>query len=377
MPGVFHRLLGLLGSLKITVLGLFLLMVLTIWGTLYQAEHGLYSAQERFYQSWSFPLAGPIPFPGAQTVMLLLFINLAASLAFMALTRRLRVGFIATHAGLALMLAAGGVTFYFGRSANLSLAEGEAANVALSSQEWELAMMPANSGPQRVVSALDARQLRPGRRIPLPGTEFALHIDSYHRNCIASRAATANAPVNGAGHTTLVRKPPAGEPGEDRPGMIATLEERGKERGRILLWGGDPTPTALPGDRETMVIGLRRLHMPLPATIRLLDFRRELHPGTGMARSYSSQVSVEGSTESARKVLISMNKPLRIGGYTFYQSSFASGPGGSEVSTLAVVRNQARLLPYYATGLTGLGMLIHFTGLLLIRLRQPTRETPS
>ena len=362
-----------LASLKVTVLGLVLLLALTVWGTLYQADHGLYEAQERFYQSWVFR-AGPVPLPGAQLVMVLLFVNLAASLLHMAMQRRLRLGFVATHAGLALMLAAGGVTFYFGRSAHLTLEEGQGANVALSDQDWELALMPGRDGERRWVQALDARRLHAGRRFELPGGELSLRVEAYHRNCTAERREEVAAPHNAEGYTQLRALAPAREPGQDRPGAILSVERGGTRVGRVLLWGGDRTPTPLPGAATPLVMGLRRLRLPLPATIELMDFKRELHPGTSMARSYASQVVVRSGTGSDRKVLISMNKPLRLQGFTFYQSSFANTPGGREVSTLAVVRNQGRLLPYLATSLTGLGMLLHFSGLLLVRARTRAAE---
>ena len=357
-----------LASMKITVLGLLLLLILTVWGTLYQADHGLYEAQERFYQSWTFR-AGPVPLPGAQSVMVLLFVNLAASLLHLALQRRLRIGFLATHAGLALMLAAGGVTFYFGRSAHLTLEEGQASNVALSDQDWELALMPGRDGERRLVHAVDARRLRPGRRFDLPGGELSLVVEEYHRNCLAERREEVAAPQNAEGHTRLKTRAPARDPGQDRPGVVLAVERAGQRVGRLLLWGGDRAPTPVPGATDPLVIGLRRLRLPLPARIELVDFKRDLHPGTSMARSYSSQVLVRSGEDEGRRVLISMNKPLRLQGFTFYQSSFASTPGGREVSTLAVVRNQGRLLPYVATSLTGLGMLLHFGGLLLARAR--------
>lgn len=181
--------LRLAASLRVTVAGLLILLVLTVWGTLYQAEHGLYAAQERFYQSWSFLIGGWMPFPGAQSVMVVLFANLAASLLHMAATRRLRTGFVLTHAGLALMLAAGGFTFYFGRHANLALEEGAAANVAVAAETWELAVMPSRDGARRLVRAIDLRALRTGRSIRLPGSDLVLHAETAYANADARRDA--------------------------------------------------------------------------------------------------------------------------------------------------------------------------------------------
>ncbi len=366
---MMQRILSLLGSLRITVAGLFLLLILTVWGTLYQVDFGLYQAQERFYQSWFLMIGGVVPFPGAQLVMLVLFINLLASILLLAVRGRLRWGLIITHSGLLLMLAAGAVTFYLGREAHLSLVEGEGSNVAQSYNEWELVLLPSGGQGGRKLSTLPLRALRPGREIPLPGGHLSLRIEEVYRHSQPVREAGETSPVNASGFTGLQARPVNKEPAADQPGVLFILLEDGQERDRYLLWAGDSAPTELRGDAEHRALGLRRQRLLLPAVIQLLDFRRELHPGSGIAKSYSSQVLVQSNEDSDRKVLISMNKPLRLKGFTFYQSSFSSAPGGREISTLSVVQNYGRTMPYLATGITVLGMLLHFTGMLVTRLR--------
>lgn len=366
---MMQRILSLLGSLRITVVGLLLLLVLTVWGTLYQVDYGLYQAQARFYQSWFLMVGGVIPFPGAQLVMLVLFVNMLASILLLALRGRLRWGLIITHAGLLLMLAAGAVTFYLGREAHLSLVEGEGSNVAQSYNEWELALLPSGAMGDRTISTLPLRALRPGREIALPDGRQSLRVEEVRRHCQAVREAVEVAPINASGFTSLQPKPANKEPAADLPGLIFTLVENGQEKDRYLLWAGDEAPTVLHDGTRDRRLGLRRQRLLLPAVIQLLDFRRELHPGSGIAKSYSSQVLVQSNEDSDRKVLISMNKPLRLQGFTFYQSSFSSAPGGREISTLSVVQNYGRTMPYLATGITVLGMLLHFTGMLVTRLR--------
>ena len=373
-----QRALKLLGSLRITVIGLVFLLILTVWGTLYQADHGLYGAQERFYQSWYFLIGGFLPFPGAQLVMTVLFINLLAAMLVLAIRGRLHWGLVVTHLGLMLMLTAGAVTFYLGKESHLSLVEGEASNVAMTYNEWELALLPTSDGKPREVSALDAKWLQPGRTIPLPGERLALRIEEAHRNCQATREPVDDAPGSGSGYTKLVSRPRNKEPAEDMPGVLFTLLEGGREKGRYLVWGGDPAPTLIRDEGVDRPLALRRQRVPLPAMIQLIDFRRELHPGSGIAKSYSSQVLVKTGKGLDRKVLISMNKPLRLNGFTFYQSSFSAGPGGTEISTLSVVRNYGRLMPYIATGATVVGMLLHFVGMLIHRLsRRSPKEVPA
>ena len=82
-----------------------------------------------------------------------------------------------------------------------------------------------------------------------------------------------------------------------------------------------------------------------------------MHPGTGIAKSFSSDVNlIENGI--AKRILIQMNNPLRYNGYTFYQSSFIEGPNG-ETTVLAVVKNYGRLFPYISSIIMCVGLLIH------------------
>jgi hypothetical protein len=55
-----------------------------------------------------------------------------------------------------------------------------------------------------------------------------------------------------------------------------------------------------------------------------------------------------------------MNKPFRYKDYTFFQSSYGIDSDGQEFSSFAVVKNAGRLVPYIASFLTTLGLIIHF-----------------
>lgn len=359
------RLLKLLASLRLTVVGLFLLLVLTVWGTLYQTEFGLYRAQERFYQTWYFLAGNLIPFPGAKLVMALLIVNLTAAMLWLAMRRRLRLGILVTHAGLLLMLVAGGVTFYLGEESLLTLLEGEGSNVATSDRHWELALWRADAGPERDVQALDVRDIRPGDTIALPAGAGTLSIEDYAEHAEVGRG--------DSGEPVLVHRPTTTEPSQSRPGIVATLAAGSQPAQHLLLWGGDaearPTRVQLGGQDYLMDLRPRRTVMPV--LIQLIDFRKEQYPGSAMARSYSSQVKVGGAQSMERKVTISMNKPLRIAGFTFYQASYHELKDGREASTFSVVKNYARTMPYVATGLTVAGMILHFVGMLLNRLQRP------
>ncbi len=366
------RLLAGLASLRWTVAGLLLLTVLTVWGTLYQADHGLYRAQERFYQSWVFFAGGWFPFPGAQLVMLILFINLTAALLYLILTARLQWGMLLTHAGLVLMLAAGGVTFYYGSESYLTLLEDQGSNVTLSHYEWELSAWQ-DTGDYGVldVTAIDLRHAPPGATMALSPLGLELEIVERFANSVPRKgnADSAGRRLSASGLTALDEVRPSREPAEDRPGLLFRVRADDGPPVDVLLHGDDGQPTTYDTPDTIYAFMLRKKRLPMPVLIRLLDFQKEMHPGSRIAKSYSSLVSVEDG-DFRREVLISMNKPLRYQGLTFYQSSYQELPDGREASTFSVVRNYGRTVPYVATGVTVVGMVVHFLGILVARVNR-------
>jgi hypothetical protein len=229
-----------LSSPRITVACLFLLFILTFWGTIAQVQQGLYAAQDRFFNSFFFLAAGFIPFPGAQLVLWVFFVNLICSiiLTFKKYTQWVNAGLLIVHLGLILYFVAAFMIFHFSQESSVRLAEGESTNVSVSTQP------------------------------PLK-------------------------------------------------------------------------------------------HFSLPFTIRLDHFKAEFHPGTDVAKSFESLVTVTtGSLE--RQVRIYMNNPLRYKDYTVYQASYDTDSTGKQHSTFAVVKNFVRILPYIACFVVFFGLALHF-----------------
>ena len=95
---------------------------------------------------------------------------------------------------------------------------------------------------------------------------------------------------------------------------------------------------------------------PLGFSIKLLDFRMQKYQGSDKAKSYESEVEVFG-----KKHIISMNEPLKTGGYTFYQSGFEEdGDGRTDISILSVNKDPGRFVKYTGAGLIVLGIVLLF-----------------
>lgn len=362
--------LRLLGSAQLTVFGLLFLMILTFWGTLYQVQHGLYLAKDKFFDAWVVWIGGVIPFPGTQLVLAVLIVNLLVYLGRLVLQSRIPFGMLVIHLGLLLMLLGGAVTHHFATESQLTLQEGETGSASASYGHWELSVW-SKDGPVRDVQAYDADHLKPGdvRRFEEAG--LTITVEEYHRNARAfqSAASLSNAPISRLGVTSLRPARLAKEPGENIAGAILTIRSDNGTPVRAILFGEDEAPTAFVHKGTEYHVALRRKREPLPFVVTLNDFRREMHPGTEVARHFSSHVTVNADGV-ARDMVIAMNKPLRDRGYTLYQASYREEEDGTQWSTFAVTHNYGRLIPYVATGIIVFGLAWHFMAMMIQRTRR-------
>lgn len=118
----------------------------------------------------------------------------------------------------------------------------------------------------------------------------------------------------------------------------------------------------LPLGQEPIVVEYRPGQYALPVQVKLLDFRKIDYPGTSMAAGFEADVELTDPQRGvALKRTISMNNPLKYGGYSFFQSSYFMG----EVETTVLsVRNDPGTPLVYA------GFLIVVLGIVAMFLRR-------
>ena len=119
----------LLSSFKLTLFILVSLMLLIFFGTLYQAEHGLYLAQKKFFDSLII-VDGFLVLPGVVLIMWLAFINLTAFLIFKFNYSWSKLGLFISHLGLVTLLLGGFYTLYYSKESLITVREGEQTNMA-------------------------------------------------------------------------------------------------------------------------------------------------------------------------------------------------------------------------------------------------------
>jgi ABC-type transport system involved in cytochrome c biogenesis permease subunit len=331
--GFWHKIIELLRSTRMFFWALVCLIVLLVLGTLVQKEIGLYQAQEIYFASWVVWLGGFVPVPGAMSVMAVM----TAGLAVRTFTDQwiwAKAGIILTHFAALILLIGGFVTAASSEEGALVLAEGEGKAYVADYFDLELVFGDWT---------LEVGDWSEGRVIRSDDLPFDITVDSFENHAEPVL-------VNGViGISPLPRLA-----AEEENLSAISLNVLGE---KLVVFEGLPMPVKVKHDGIEYHFELRPVRRALPFTVELLDFEKQVYPGTQDAQSYHSDVIVrEGAL--AWQSRIKMNEPLRYKGYTFYQSSFLRGDMG-EMTVLAVVKNAGRLFPYIASILLAAGLLVH------------------
>lgn len=357
----------LLVDLKVTVVCLLLLFLLTLLGTIHQVDNGIYAAQKRYFESFFVLVAGFFPLPGAQLVLWVLFVNLLSATIFRFVYRIKRIGILIIHGGVFILFFGMFFTQYFAQESFLSLLEGEGRNTTTDYFDWEVAVWNSRS-QTREISAINVGPLGEGKSITIPTYGIKLVPQRYFKNARAFRRA-GNDPIlsaNGSGISNIEEARASPDPKENFPGLLIEVQHQSGVSSSVLLYGGDIAPAVISTGKEFLALELRRIRYPMPFILSLDDFRVQFYPNSDIPRSFESDVMLQ-TPKLTRRVRISMNHPLRYSGYTFYQASYAIDGTGQETSTLAVVHNRSRIVPYVGTIVVGAGLMIHFVLTLVLR----------
>ncbi|PIE02723.1 MAG: hypothetical protein CSA81_06090 [Acidobacteria bacterium] len=328
------------------------LLVLVAWGTVAQKWLGLYTAQQKFFASWIF-MAGPVPLPGGRLTMVVLFINL---FVYLILKRSLKnsPGLYITHLGALLLLLGGFLTAYFSSEGTMVIKEGETARYVSDYHKRELILVKPGTKEDQV-TAFAMGWLKAGEKLKhksLPGTITVL--ESYS-NCDVRKRDQQDPQFKGFGSQFEVFPLPD-EPEHEKNmfGIVISVTGFGsKSDGKyaIVEYMNEPASIGL------FQCSLRKERTYLPFSLELLDFEKQLHPGTNMPRSFKSVVNLLEDGHK-RRVVIQMNEPLRHHGYTFFQSSFIEG-SQADSTVLAAVKNYGRQFPYVSSIIMCAGLLIY------------------
>ena len=351
------------------------LIVIVFFGTIAQKDVGLYASQVKYFSSYYFLFAGFLPLPGGRITIIIMTVNLASSLFKKNLWKMKKLGIIIVHIGGLLLLIGGGITAKFSAEGNMVIGEGERSDHVDDYHDMELAFVNTSLEDSLEYTIFDAPLLGEGKRIKYDKLGIQIDIIDHIKNVrIESRISPADSIYKGfLNDFVIIPKQPEKENTQNRPGLIFKIEGTGKETDGIYgAFLGQRVPDTFEIGGELFFTEFRRKRTYLPFAIELLDFKKVMHPGTNVAKSFSSEVNLI-ENKIPRRVLIQMNEPLRHRGYTFYQASFVDGLD-KETTVLATVKNYGRMFPYISSIIMSIGLLIH----LLINLpKMLKKRSPS
>lgn len=368
-----------------------------------------------------------IPLPGGFLLGGLLLINLVCAHFRYFKPGWGKSGIVMIHAGVVLLILSGFLTAFLQRESQMFLDEGgPAVNYSTNFRDNEIVFIDRSAEGVDRVTSIPQSLLIPGERFDLPGTDLQMRVLAFLPNSGAALGpqllrhyesllegtqmppeqqreisqAIANlrrgdALVLGIEGQTLMLKgdlpmrgfaermngvlqaqPPIyTETQANIPGAVVLIESPQETLGAWILSSGFtdnvPAQTFMHDGRE-YEIGLRFRRYYKPFALSLLEFSHDKYPGTDIPMNFSSDIILDHpELGEHRRVLIYMNNPLRYGGLTFFQQSFAND---DTTSILMVVKNPAWTMPYLAVALVGLGMAFQFT-LHLIRFARRRTNT--
>lgn len=403
IPGL-NPVVGLLASMKLSVVLLVLLGLLTLFGTLAQVDLSLYKVQQDYFESLyvvhdtGVPIFGTtlkLPLPGGYLLMAALFINLVVGGVVRLRWRSRNLGILVTHLGMALLLFAGFVKMHFSYAGKVALFEGRQAATMTSFHQFEVALLRAD-GDQIFERLIPEAQLEAAERdsveVDQPDLPFRLVFSHWLPNCepmLKGPMVRAATPVvaegDGPGVFLRPRKNAKEHAGNIAGCYVSVIPRDGSEAQEAILWGAEFRPftdTRFPFSFEAggqqWGLDLRRVTWDLPFGVRLEKFEKTDHPGTLTPRDFSSWVSVMDG-EELRRVHIYMNAPLRKDGYVFFQTNWGPQPGGRLqgppwYSIFEVAKNPSDKWPELASYVVLLGLLLHFIPKLFRYLGSSTRR---
>ena len=346
---------------KIFVFALIWMMILIFLGTLAQKDMGLYAAQKRYFSAW-ITWFWFLPMPGGRFTLIIILINLSFFFFNKSIWKIKKLGIVILHLGGILLFMGGGLTAMFSSEGNMVIEEGAQTNYVEDYHFMELAIINTSASSFDEFTIFDQALLKRNQILKHTNLNFEIEILNYLENCEPTRR-TSPAGILHKGllkNFMLNELKSEKEDNWNRPGMIYKISNSGTIADVMygIFLGQSVSQTISVNDKDYTII-LRRKRTHLPFSIELLDFKKILHPGTDIPKSYSSDINLI-ENGAVRKILIEMNEPLRHKGYTFFQSSFIEGPD-SETTVLAVVKNYGRLFPYISSIIMCIGLLFHLS----------------
>lgn len=354
------KILMLLSSTRLYFWASLWLMIILIIGTVAQRELGLYQAQLKYFNTWFF-WEGPLPLPGGIPTLGIIFLGLFFQLLFKTkFSDKNKIGISITHLGVFLLLLGGIITNFSNIEGSMIIPEGKSSNYFEDYHMIELAISASESAAgTRPSLIIPEKQLKPGAIFIADHEKYTIKILKYFKN-IALRPKSQNDHFGNIvlnQQTEIVSKAQESNENENIQAVEFQVSGSGNDGVFVVYKDMDQYPTLTTQEGAHLLASIRNLRHPLPFTITLNDFEKQVYPSSQIPKSFKSAITLHDE-KIDQKIVIQMNEPLRYKGYTFYQSSFSQNSEG-EITDLAVVKNAGKFFPYISSIIICFGILIH------------------
>jgi len=389
-------------SLKLTVVLLAFAIVIVFIGTLAQADEGLYGAQAHYFKQWIvigahlFGHKIPLLLPGGYLIGTLLLVNLVTTHIYRFEFKFKKAGIQLAHAGIIVLLVGQLSTDLLSRELQMRFSEGEARNYSDSATDYDLTFLSGNE-----LTAIPEKMLKAGTELKIANLPLTICVKQHwHNSDLNFRAPMMrNAPplaTNGIAVNFDFTRTDDVKVMDQRnvPTVLLEFVTPSGSLGTWVAsdWAGDASlveqvrngyqqmgagmaqkivvqlvaPQTIDIGGRKFAFALRPARVIHPFSLTLLKATHTTYPGTDIPKDFRSRVRIDNpQSGEKREVEISMNHPLRYGGYTYYQYQMAAGEmvertGQKASSTLQVVRNPSWLTPYVGCAMVGLGLMVQF-----------------
>lgn len=375
--------------LNITLLGFAILLV--FFGTLAQKDAGIWEVQQHYFRSFltyfDFTSGGKVDeltgdyipkevrfrlfMPGGYLIGGLLLINLImAPIVHFKFTAK-KLGIHLIHLGIIFLLMGELLTGITAVESRMTINEGETLNyseITVPIQE-ELALVDITDPTREKHYAVDRNLIEQGATIPFADSGLTATVVDFYENAaimmlanapagFAAPKANAGVGTNFAYHPLKYNTREDGNPPNHPAALVSIRDEDNRDLGTFFLSTAWTSADVIKIGNKTFTLRLRPRRTYLPFSVTLDDFQFNRYPGSDIAKDFSSHVRITSEDDrDGQAHRVWMNHPLQTTGHTLFQHSF----GQAETSTtLQVVRNPARHLPYIGTIVVSLGMLWQF-----------------
>lgn len=337
-------------------------MLLLVIGTLAQGQIGLHESLKIYFHSFVYFL-GFVPLPGGLLICAVLFVNLLIKFIHESEWRWVKAGINLAHVGVLVLLVGGLISFLFHEEGALVVQKNTFQNTANAYVDTDLTVL--KNGDILFSIPLSKVENAEDKSFGLP---FHLKILDICYACaiIARPVDEVEGWQGSAKGMKLIEGKAEKRAEENLQGISFEITEAGEADGKYVSFTFLPKPPVITVEGDTYSFLVERSRLPLPFSVKLDKFIADFYPGSNRAENYTSEITILENGQETRTV-ITMNKPVRIQGYTLYQSSYFDLPNGETASVLSVVKNSGRLFPYISLILISFGLGLHLVLILMKR----------